>query len=83
MQSDHCEILCKGKKYSNMWWKCHSDPISGPRGLPIGLKCQLNVLSDMGGLMCYAISLHSQSIPNTPTQKYVKQDQYEHRYRLL
>ena len=33
--------------------------------------------------MCYAISLHSQSIPNIPTQKYVKQDQYEQRYRPL
>ena len=36
-----------------------------------------------GGFIFHTIWLHSQSIPNIPTQKYVKKDQYEQRYRPL
>ena len=35
-------------------------------------KCQCNLQSNMRGSICHAISLHPQSMPSIPRQKYVK-----------
>ena len=51
------------------------------REVSIWLKYQLNVYSDMGGSSSIPYHFTDDLFLTFPNKKYVKTDQYEHRYR--